>query len=102
MTEQTEQTEHTYPSNYPPGTHWAIDAAWKILDTLTPGVLSIEARSLLAGMIAGRLMRERAALEQSVNLQNHYAQLLNEHDGGERLAFETAQDWVDRLVSLER
>jgi hypothetical protein len=51
---------HEYPSLYPPGQHWAIDAAWEILDTLTPGVLSIEARSLLAGMIAGRLMKERA------------------------------------------
>jgi hypothetical protein len=51
---------HSYPSHYPPGTHWATDAAWEILDTLKPGILSIEARSLLAGMIAGRLMKERA------------------------------------------
>jgi hypothetical protein len=52
--------QHQYPSNYPPGTHWAIDAAWEIMDTLKPGVLSLDARSLLAGMIAGNLMRERA------------------------------------------
>jgi hypothetical protein len=54
--------EHEYPSNYPPGTHWAVDASWEILDTLTPG-LTIEERSLLAGMIAGRLMKERATRE---------------------------------------
>jgi hypothetical protein len=50
---------HQYPSNYPPGTHWSIDAAWEILDMLKPGELTIETRSLLAGLIAGRLMRER-------------------------------------------
>jgi hypothetical protein len=56
---QLQGQQHEYPSNYPPGKHWAIDAAWEILDTLKPGVLSIEARSLLAGMIAGRLTKER-------------------------------------------
>lgn len=56
----TMSDKHEYPSKYPPGKHWATDAAWEILDRLKPGVLSIEARSLLAGMIAGRLMKERA------------------------------------------
>jgi hypothetical protein len=51
--------KHTYPSDYPPGTHWAVDAAWEILDRLKPGLLDLETRSLLAGMIAGRLVRER-------------------------------------------
>lgn len=50
---------HEYPSEYGPGTHWATDAAWKILDTLRPGTLSVEVRAYLAGQIAGRLMRER-------------------------------------------
>lgn len=50
--------KHEYPSDYPPGVHWAIDAAWEILDTLKPGRLTIQERSLIAGMIAGRLMRE--------------------------------------------
>ena len=53
------QREHEYPSNYPPGTHWAIDVAWEILNVIKPGVLSTDARSLLAGMIAAALMRER-------------------------------------------
>jgi hypothetical protein len=52
-------SEHIYPDKYPPGTHWATDAAWEILDSLAPGTIPIDVRSLLAGMIAGRLMRER-------------------------------------------
>lgn len=51
--------QHTYPSEYPPGTHWASDAAWEILDRLTPGAISDDVRAYLAGSIAGRLMMER-------------------------------------------
>jgi hypothetical protein len=49
--------EHTYPSDYPPGTHWATDEAWHVLDILTPGVLSDDVRAFLAGAIAGTLLR---------------------------------------------
>lgn len=52
--------EHEYPPRYQPGTHWATDAAWEILDMLNPGRLTILERSLIAGLIAGRLIRERA------------------------------------------
>ena len=55
----TETVQHTYPDRYPPGTHWASDAAWEILDTIKPGVISDDVRAFLAGLIAGRLMRER-------------------------------------------
>jgi hypothetical protein len=48
---------HKYPSNYGPGIHWSTDEAWKILDTLPPGVLSDEHRAYLAGLIAGTLTR---------------------------------------------
>jgi hypothetical protein len=51
--------KHQYPDRYPPGTGWAIDAAWEILDTIKPGVIDAEVRAFLAGQIAGRLMRER-------------------------------------------
>ena len=51
--------EHEYPSNYPPGCHWAVTKAWKILDTLPVGLLTIEQRALIAGMIAGALVKER-------------------------------------------
>lgn len=50
--------KHTYPSNYPPGpeAHWALNKAWEILDVLTPGALSVDARALLSGMITGALV----------------------------------------------
>jgi hypothetical protein len=51
--------KHTYPSDYPPGTHWAVDEAWAILDMLAPGVLDADHRNFLAGMIAGTLERVR-------------------------------------------
>jgi hypothetical protein len=40
------------------------------------------------------------ALEQSVMLQSHYASLLNKHDGGKRLQFKTADEWLARLRQL--
>jgi len=33
-------------------------------------------------------------------LQSHYAALLNMHDGGNRLQFTTAEDWIARLVEI--
>ena len=58
------EPQHTYPSHYPPGKHWAIDASWEILDFLPVGALTDSTRTLLAPMIASRLLkeRERAAL----------------------------------------
>ncbi|HEV2464254.1 MAG TPA: hypothetical protein VGT04_10635 [Acidobacteriaceae bacterium] len=41
-----------------------------------------------------------AALEESVKLQSHYAELLNMHDGGERKGFANAQAWMDRLIDI--
>ena len=36
-------------------------------------------------------------LEQSLQLQSHYGELLNTWDGGQRLAFKDAADWIARL-----
>lgn len=65
--------EHTYPDKYPPGTHWALDAAWEILDRIKPGVISGDVRAFLAGQIAGRLMQEREGREplDAWDLQPH-------------------------------
>jgi hypothetical protein len=49
--------EHTYPRLFPPGTHWATDEAWAILDAVRPGVIDPETRAYLSGLIAGTLMR---------------------------------------------
>jgi hypothetical protein len=48
-----------YPSLYLPGSHWAIDEAWRILDMLKDGAIPENVRLLLAGMIAGALMKAR-------------------------------------------
>lgn len=40
----------------------------------------------------------REALEESVKLQGHYATVLNQYDGGERIVFNDAEDWRDRLA----
>lgn len=53
------EPKHEYPSRHPPGTHWATDAAWEILDTIKPGLIRPDVRAYLAGAIAGRLSRER-------------------------------------------
>jgi hypothetical protein len=54
----TDGQQHTYPSNYPPGTNWATDAAWELLDQIKPGVIPDHVRFFLAGAFAGRLSLE--------------------------------------------
>jgi hypothetical protein len=53
----TGKAEHPYPPAYRPGMHWAIDEAWSILDRLPVGLLPADYRFLVAGQIAGALMR---------------------------------------------
>lgn len=45
--------------------------------------------------------RLKDALEQSVRLQAHYAGLLNDWDGGQRIVFADANAWLYRLAALE-
>ena len=40
------------------------------------------------------------ALERSVRLQSHYAKLLNQYDGGERMTFDSADQWIARLKAV--
>ena len=37
------------------------------------------------------------SLKESVKLQSHYANLLNMHDGGERMIFKNIDEWIERL-----
>lgn len=39
----------------------------------------------------------RIALEESLKLQSHYAELLNMHDGGQRVSFHSVEAWLERL-----
>ena len=48
-----------------------------------------------------RMAQLEEALQQSVELQSHYAELLNMHDGGQRLPFANAEAWLDRLAALK-
>lgn len=41
-------------------------------------------------------------LVQSLKLQSHYAELLNMHDGGERIGFKTPKEWLERLREIEK
>ena len=41
------------------------------------------------------------ALEESVKLQSHYAELLNMHDGGQRIQFKDAKEWLLRLRKVQ-
>lgn len=40
------------------------------------------------------------ALIESTTLQSHYAELLNMHDGGERLQFSCVAEWIERLKKV--
>jgi len=53
------------------------------------------------GYLEARIDELRAALEQSVKLQAHYAALLNEYDGGGRMVFRDAEHWLARLRELD-
>jgi len=44
-----------------------------------------------------RTARYAIALEESLKLQGHYAELLNQYDGGERMIFKTIKEWIERL-----
>lgn len=41
------------------------------------------------------------ALEESVKLQSHYASILNDYDGGARIQFKDANEWLYRLRALQ-
>ena len=41
------------------------------------------------------------ALDESVKLQSHYAGLLNQYDGGHRLQFANADEWIRRLAERD-
>lgn len=44
----------------------------------------------------------RDALDKSVRLQSHYAELLNSYDGGNRIIFTDTESWLERLRKLNK
>ena len=66
---------------------------------MTPGAWG-DARAAFKAQHAGpKLTVEEleVALAASVDLQAHYAKLLNQYDGGQRIAFSSVEAWVARL-----
>jgi len=55
-----------------------------------------------AGCLDHETCKVWTALRESVRFQSHYAALLNDYDGGERLVFPDAESWIARLVSLRK
>jgi hypothetical protein len=48
-----------------------------------------------------KIIRElKIALEESLMLQQHYAELCNMYDGGQRMIFETPESWIARLKEI--
>lgn len=47
-----------------------------------------------------QIIKLQKALDESVKLQSHYAGLLNQYDGGQRLQFRNGREWIERLESL--
>lgn len=41
------------------------------------------------------------ALDESVKLQSHYAEILNDIDGGRRMQFADHEAWMNRIMNLK-
>lgn len=55
----TTRDPNDYPRDHKPGTHWATDKGWEIMDVVPPGAIPSAMRDLLSGMIAGALVEAR-------------------------------------------
>lgn len=76
----------------------------KRVENLTEDEIDVAARHLYVDIAhsynsPSKIMR---ALEESVKLQSHYATLLNTHDGGNRLVFNSTMEWMDRIDQINK
>jgi hypothetical protein len=90
------QPQHTYPLSYRPGTYWALEDAWDILDSLQPGVLSETIRDFLAGQIAGALMRRAGEPWRALDVPNPVPNPALRRPGEET----PHADYPDRTITL--
>ncbi len=72
-----------------------IDKLLERFDKTEPGLQ----REMIAKLVSDQLFLI-VALRELVQLQSHYAKLLNQYDGGLRTSFGSAQEWLDRLGEL--
>ena len=76
-------------------------------ETLSAKMFCAKRDGLLCNMISENAdLRERCAeleqaLAESLKLQSHYAALLNQYDGGERIIFGGANEFLERLAALK-
>jgi hypothetical protein len=73
-----------------------------ILEILPPSLVEEVTEDAKAALEAVGYQELTEALEESVKLQAHYAELLNMHDGGERLVFKTVAEWRERLTEVRK
>lgn len=85
------------------GAQAAVEALWQCRDlkaevALLEGIKTDYEHQM--GNLGEEVAKLRVALEESVKLQSHYARLLNMHDGGERVSFVDANQWLARLETI--
>jgi hypothetical protein len=94
--------EHSYPDRYAPGMGDPdLDEAWKILDTIKPGLIPPDARAFLAGQICGTIGRVRSegrngVLEEAAKIaQSHFVGIFTGwkgHTGNSQITLDEAED----------
>ena len=77
-------------------------SAWARLDNYDELVFLLSERDAAYRRGIEEAALTRLALEESVRLQAHYAALLNQYDGGKRIVFASANEWIARLRALTR
>jgi len=92
-TTESQNAAPVHPRCYRPSVEnlKAEHTAWEHDDC--PRDLQIESAETIARAFPDLV----TALEESLKLQSHYAELLNMHDGGERIGFSSADAWIERL-----
>lgn len=83
---------HSYPTHYGYGLNRDLDAAWDILDKLTPDAISFEARCFLSGAIYATLMKVRSEGEKA--LAEEKARYETYRDRGESISRESFEALV--------
>lgn len=82
----------------------SVEGAWQLTQWVEQRTME-EKQTLQPSKGLEMLKRQhkilRDALEKSVKLQSHYAKLLNMYDGGERMSFDSADKWIERLREVE-
>jgi uncharacterized Zn finger protein (UPF0148 family) len=89
--------------------HWRLRTAMELVESLrsrahmlTGASWEVTANQAMMREAADMIDRLSDALAQSVQLQAHYAELLNMHDGGQRMIFPTVEVWLARLAELRK